>query len=104
MGSRKILSALCYFSLFFASFIFPLVVFFASDDDTTKKHAKKAFISHLIPLITLPLIVFGLFFDRIGHGNHIPVFAFFAMGLFGLTSFVVMIWNIVKGVRVLTKE
>jgi hypothetical protein len=63
MDTRKVLSGLSYFSIFFAGILFPLVVMLASGDNVTKSHAKKAFVSHLIPLIPTPLLIFAIFSD-----------------------------------------
>lgn len=104
MENRKILSALCYFSILFAGFLFPLVVFFVSEDSVTKGHAKKALFSHLIPLILVPIIGISFFFDIRRMGDGVPVLTLVTVALMMLVSFVVLIWNIVKGVKVLRDE
>ncbi|WP_251554935.1 DUF4870 domain-containing protein [Neobacillus muris] len=104
MDTRKILSSLCYFSIFFAGFIFPLVVWLASGDDITKHHAKKSLLSHLIPLFCVPVIVLIFIFEFVGLGNEIPVFSMISMAVLAIVSLVVVIWNIVKGVKVLISE
>ncbi|MGG0188230.1 DUF4870 domain-containing protein, partial [Bacillus rhizoplanae] len=52
MKSNNILSSLCYFSIFFAPFLFPIIVFFIAEGDV-KYHAKKALWTHIIPFIIL---------------------------------------------------
>ncbi|WP_066314668.1 DUF4870 domain-containing protein [Bacillus sp. FJAT-29814] len=104
MESRKVLSSLCYFSIFFAGFIFPLVVLIASGDEITKKHAKSALLSHLIPLITVPLLIFSLVYEFASMEAEIPVFTIIAVILMVLVSINVVIWNIIKGVKVLIAE
>jgi FtsH-binding integral membrane protein len=101
MESRKVFSALSYFSILFAAFIFPLIVYFASDDQTTKEHAKKAFLSHLIPFGPLPLLGISIYFDATGASGGIPVYTVGCVVLMVIISIVVVIWNIVKGVKVL---
>jgi hypothetical protein len=103
MDSRKVLSGLCYLSIFFAGFIFPLVVFFATGDEITKMHAKKSLFSHLIPLIPVLLLVFGILFDAT-YNNQVPVFTVISVLVLILTSIVVVIWNIIKGVKVFIAE
>jgi protein-S-isoprenylcysteine O-methyltransferase Ste14 len=105
METRKVLSGLCYFSVFFAGFLFPLVVFLASGDEGTKKHAKKALLSHLIPLIPLPLLVFAIFNDieAINNGA-IPVFTIVTGVIMVIVSIIVVIWNVIKGVKALMME
>ena len=103
MDSRKVLSGLCYFSIFFAGFIFPLIVYLASGDEITKRHAKKSLISHLIPLILLPVLIFAIVKDA-SSMNQIPVFTIISGGVMVLISIVVVIWNIIKGVKVFITE
>ncbi|MDQ1000848.1 hypothetical protein QFZ28_001248 [Neobacillus niacini] len=105
MDTRKVLSGLCYFSIFFAGILFPLVVMFASGDDVTKSHAKKAFLSHLIPLIPVPLLLFAIFSDiNTVNNDGIPVFALVTAGIMILVSLIVTIWNVIKGVKALMME
>jgi surface polysaccharide O-acyltransferase-like enzyme len=104
METRKVLSSLCYFSIFFAGFIFPLVVYFASGDQGTKAHAKKSLFSHLIPLILMPFVVIAVLNDSVNIQNEIPTFTIISIVAFALTGIAVTIWNIVKGVKVLLAE
>ncbi|TYR98837.1 DUF4870 domain-containing protein [Rossellomorea vietnamensis] len=103
METNRLLSSLSYFSIFFAGFIFPIIVYFLSDQPETKRHAKSAFLSHLVPLIAMPLVVAGVFFDigLLSAGNGIPVFMFIAIGFSLLISLIVVIWNVYKGIKVL---
>ncbi|MBE4907012.1 DUF4870 domain-containing protein [Bacillus luteolus] len=101
METNKIISSLCYFSIFFAGFLLPIAVYFIVQDQEVREHAKKAFISHLIPFITiiffvLPMFVMGSMEAAVG-----GMLIFFA--LFSLISFIVVIWNVVKGIQVLAK-
>jgi hypothetical protein len=105
MDTRKVLSGLSYFSIFFAGILFPLVVMFASGDNVTKSHAKKAFLSHLIPLIPAPLLLFAIFNDINTINNEgIPVFTLVTAGIMVLVSLIVTIWNVIKGVKALMME
>lgn len=102
MNTKRLLSALCYFSIMFAGILFPLITYFASEDQEVKGHAKKAFLSHLIPLIPLPLLLFAIYLDISGGQADFPIFAFsggIAMAILGL---IVLIWNLVKGIKVLS--
>ncbi len=101
MDTKKILSALCYFSIMFAGILFPLVAYFASDDGDVKFHAKKALLSHLIPLIPLPLILIAVLIDFNGGTGEFPVFLFSSAILMVILSFIVLVWNLVKGIKVL---
>jgi hypothetical protein len=105
MDTRKVLSGLCYFSIFFAGILFPLVVMFASGDDVTKSHAKKAFLSHLIPLIPVPILIFAIFNDINAINNDaIPIFTLVTAGIMVLVSLIITIWNVIKGVKALMME
>jgi hypothetical protein len=101
METNKVLSSLCYFSIFFAGFIFPLVVYFASGDEGTKRHAKSALLSHLIPLILSPILIFAVLNDTAMMQNELPVFTIISIVGLVIVGIAVTIWNIVKGVKVL---
>lgn len=77
----------------------------ASGDDVTKSHAKKAFLSHLIPLIPVPVLIFAIFSDLNAINNDaIPVFTLVSAGILILISLIVTIWNVIKGVKALMME
>ncbi|MEH7332900.1 hypothetical protein V7161_09705 [Neobacillus drentensis] len=104
MDSRKVLSCLSYFSIFFAGFLFPLVVLIASSDKVTKMHAKKALLSHLIPLIPTPIVLFAVVYE-VGNGvGNVPVFTIISIVTLVILWVAVLIWNVVKGVKVLIAE
>ncbi|MCQ6264316.1 hypothetical protein M1K46_01350 [Fictibacillus sp. WQ 8-8] len=95
---KRILSAICYFSLFFAPFLFPAVVYFAVQDQGVTYHAKRSFLSHLFPLIAIPL---GIIISAETEFNMTAIII--SVILFGLTSFAVMVWNIIQGIKVFTR-
>lgn len=101
MEKEKLLSALCYFSLFFAPFLLPIVVFILTDSIAVKGHAKAALLSHLFPVITIGIFIFALF-----SGFYLPEWNFFLVFwgfaiLFGTINLLVTVWNVVRGIRVL---
>lgn len=106
MNETKVLSSLSYFSIFFAPFILPLIVFFASSNEITKGHAKRAFLSHLIPVIA-GIIVFFIIFVFAFNSSAMtdssgPFIAFILiMIVYAILSLGITIWNIVQGIRVL---
>jgi hypothetical protein len=102
MDTRRVLSGLSYFSIFFAGFIFPLVMFLVSTDEVTKMHAKKALLSHLIPLIPFPLVILAIFQEA--PGGQFPAFTIVSIVVMILIYIVVMIWNIVRGVKAFRME
>ncbi|WP_042353992.1 DUF4870 domain-containing protein [Bacillus rubiinfantis] len=104
METRKVLSSLCYFSIFFAGFIFPFVVWLASGDGVTKQHAKKAFLSHLIPIIPMIFMIFAIISDAINIQEQMPVMTVVSIVVTGLVWLIMVIWNIIKGIKVLVTE
>ncbi|WP_077603971.1 DUF4870 domain-containing protein [Oceanobacillus sojae] len=107
MEGNKLLSSLCYFSIFFAPFLFPIVVWILGDEET-KVNAKKALWTHLIPIIAT--IIAGTIIFTIGMGQ---IWAGEVNGGLLLTTIIAtvicfiidiyyFIWNIIKGIKVLT--
>ncbi|OQP07616.1 hypothetical protein B1690_03570 [Geobacillus sp. 46C-IIa] len=107
MSTNKVLSALCYFSVFFASFILPIVVYFVVEDPDVKHHAKRSLVSHLIPVITVLLFIALAFvpvlFGQWGEESFLFSGGLVWFGFFvaGLVNLVVVIWNVIKGIQVL---
>jgi hypothetical protein len=103
METNKLLSSLCYFSIFFAGFIFPIIIYFIVEDRDVKKHAKVAFLSHLLPVIAVPIVIAGVFFDIgiLATGSGFPLFMSIGIGISVLLSVIVMIWNIYRGIKIL---
>jgi uncharacterized membrane protein len=95
--SNRIISSLCYFSIFFAGFIFPAVVYFIVNNPDVKHHAKRAFLSHMLPFLTLLPFIFIPFTGMEGAA----LLSFLTFGLFGLVSLIVVIWNVIKGILIL---
>ena len=53
MSNHKLLAALCYFSVFFALYLLPVIIYFVTDDSEVKHHAKRSLVSHLVPVVLL---------------------------------------------------
>ncbi|MDT3766117.1 DUF4870 domain-containing protein [Priestia filamentosa] len=100
MKGNNILSSLCYFSIFFAPFLFPLIVYFMASKEV-KVHAKKSLCLHLFPYIILVVGLAGTGlrgisgWDQIGIGFAVTYVAFIIIGVY------FFFWNIVKGVKIL---
>ncbi|MGD6817160.1 hypothetical protein [Metabacillus sp. 84] len=102
MKTNKVLSSLCYFSVLFAPFLFPLIVYFAVDHPESKAHAKKSFFSHVIPAVTVAayiLIFFGAAFAEQDQLVGIVFLSGFPVVL--IVNLIVFVWNIVKGIKIL---
>lgn len=110
MENNKILSSLSYFSILFAPFILPIIVFFVSQDKDVKYHAKRSVISHLIPVILMIIAFIGMitsmftFSATSAYDDSSFLFAA-APAIFMLVYFIiyviVLVWNIIQGVKVL---
>lgn len=95
---NKILSSLCYFSVFFAPFLFPIIVYFFSDISEVKHHAKRSFFSHLVPTITVIIaVIFAVILDPFSVRISLVILTI-------IVNFIVMIWNVVQGVKILVHE
>ena len=101
METKKIISSLCYFSVLFVGGVFPLVVYFASEELEIKTHAKRAFFSHIVPLITIPIAVLAAYFGITGNESALIYIIIPAVLICALLTFSVLIWNIVQGIKVL---
>ncbi|UII55578.1 DUF4870 domain-containing protein [Cytobacillus spongiae] len=103
METKKVLSALSYLSVLFAGIIVPIILYFVAEDTDVKKHAKKALLSHLILLIPPPVILITIFSYGEGLELSFPILLIVEFVLFILLSLAVVIWNIVRGIQLLTR-
>lgn len=92
---RQLLSSLSYFSIFFAPFLLPLIVWILSPDAYVAKHARRALFSHVFLVIAaIPMIYMavtsGSFGSIIGY-----------LILFGIIYFGAFVYNIIMGIQVL---
>lgn len=93
---RQLLSALSYFSIFFAPFLLPLIIWIACREDLyVAMHSKRALISHILPFVAaLPLLFLTFGAEHLGSVlGYIILFIIIYFGTF--------IYNIVKGIQVL---
>lgn len=115
MDNNRVLSALCYFSILFAPFLLPIILYFISQDVEVKYHAKRSLLSHLIPvgllIISFIVMIIGAFsatsmsFDgsSSGFGFATAGTPFLLMIIYLIVSLLILIWNIVQGIKVLQK-
>ncbi|HET7626947.1 MAG TPA: hypothetical protein VFK44_01045 [Bacillales bacterium] len=94
MNLNAVLASLCYLSVFFAPFLFPIIVYFVVESPDVKQAAKLSFLSHLIPLASIPV----LFFYTMASGFHWSSIVV-SIIIYGLISLVVFIWNVVRGIQ-----
>ena len=104
MQESKILNAFSYFSVLFAPFIVPLIIWIIGKDEEVKYHAKRAFISHMISVVLI--IIFAI---MVMAGALTGLLDNDAGGLTVIIGFIIMlliylaifIWNIVMGIKAL---
>ncbi|MER1999673.1 MAG: DUF4870 domain-containing protein [Lysinibacillus sp.] len=104
MQETKVLNALSYFSVIFAPFIVPLVVWIVGNDKSVKYHAKRALISHIIPVVAIVIFFFAVIVGGLSGslesdtGGMWFFGGFIALILVYIISF---IWNIIQGIKVI---
>ncbi|MFE6139470.1 DUF4870 domain-containing protein [Bacillus sp. NPDC057893] len=103
MNGNRLLAAFSYWSVLFAPILFPIIVLIIGEPET-KKHAKRALWTHIIPSIAtfIALIVLGI----MGTGSQEPdvtlgIGAIIAVCICSIISLYFFIWNIVKGIKVI---
>ena len=110
--NNKLVSALCYFSLFIFPLLLPFVIYLVIDDSDVKYHAKRAFISHLVPVILLIAGVVIFSFSMLSIDKRMSTiidggFDFWSVApfiftlLYSLLFLIILIWNIFQGIKVL---
>jgi len=99
-SNRSLLSSLNYFSLFFAPVFFPLITLIFGYKEM-KQHGKRAFISHLIPTVTLIIIAIAYYLSAKLQGTQTPNSILVSGGtiIISLITMGVIIWNIKEGVK-----
>jgi hypothetical protein len=114
MTNHKLLAALCYFSVFFAPFLLPGVIYFVTDDREVKHHAKRSLVSHLVPVVLLiagfVIYTFSMFSasssiegllgqtNGFGFWTWTPVL--FTL-IYGLLFLAIVVWNVFQGVKMI---
>lgn len=112
MDNNKVLSALSYFSVLFAPFLVPIIIFFVTRDEEVKYHAKKSLISHIIPLILMVILFISIIVTVVPFSYSMSITyeepSFWMTSgpillilLYIIVYMIVLIWNIVQGIKVL---
>lgn len=101
--TNTVFAALVYFSVFFAPLLLPIAIYFIVDHKEVKLHAKKALISHIIPFLSLLFVIGSVVFSGLSNPSESSFLIVFIGGFLvvGLINLIVLIWNIVKGVKLL---
>lgn len=104
---NRVLASLNYFSIFFAGFLFPLIVWIISKNDFEKYHAKRALLSHVIAVIpgiiaAIAFIILAVTTVQTESDPFLFSAGFFVIaGLYVIVALIIMIWNVVQGIKVL---
>ncbi|GIP61455.1 membrane protein [Virgibacillus pantothenticus] len=105
MKPNNILSSLCYFSVFFAPFLFPIIVYFLADTNV-KQHAKRALGMHLVPFITIVGLIIA--FVTAGVSNMNETISGGLILITGILAVIINIYyfilNLISGVKVLNEN
>ena len=104
-NNAKALSGLSYLSIFFFPFLLPIIVYFTSKDSETRRHAKRAFISHVLTIVLSALLVVLLFYTFVKvpqNGLNPPsIIILFSIFLLFIAAFAfIFIWSIVQTLKV----
>lgn len=108
MSNNRIIVALCYFSIFFAGIILPLIVWLVVQEDPVKKHARAAFFSHILMYFPI-LIGFIVFFVTTYSATEMTIETYSAITISifiiaALLTLAIVIWNVYRGIKVLANK
>lgn len=107
--NQNILSALSYFSVFFAPLVFPLFVWILAEKPTST-HGRKALFNHICVYIFLFLAKAGFIFsrevfDKPFDNQELISNVSFGIGIFLLLiAGIIFLFNIIRGIKLLTDK
>src|SRR5699024_644310 len=95
LKAENILSSLCYFSVFFSPFLFPIIIYILASG-VTRYHAGRALWTHLVSYLAILIgfVILALYFDY-----HIVILITVIMC--AVISVYYFILNLIRGIRVL---
>jgi hypothetical protein len=99
MKNEKAIALICYLSILFLPLILPIIVFIFSKEKV-RYHAKRALISHIIPVLPLLPMVYHRFFNIFMDAS--PIILLFVFYL--VISVVTVIWNVLQGIKVIRND
>ncbi|KKI88493.1 membrane protein [Bacillus sp. SA1-12] len=102
--TNKVLASINYFSVFFAPFLLPIAIYFIVDHSEVKQHAKKALVSHILPFLSIIAVIGAIIFSGYSNLSEAAFLTVFFGGfiIVGLINLIVFIWNLVRGIKLLT--
>lgn len=100
---ERVIASLNYFSIFFAPFLFPIIVYLVTSNNSVQRHAKRAFLSHIIPVLAMiGSIVLGIILAFSHFTGSAAIMMALGFLVAGILYFIFMIWNIVQGIKLFT--
>lgn len=104
LGNRNFLSALSYFSFFFAPIILPILIMIYGDGEM-RNHGKRSLLSQMMPFVIFILLVglYGINYYLSMHLELIPLASTMVIGtcmfLIAVLTIGIAIWNIKEGIK-----
>ncbi|MYL40681.1 MULTISPECIES: DUF4870 domain-containing protein [Virgibacillus] len=95
MKAEKLLSSLCYFSIFFAPFLFPIIIYVLTSG-IVRHHAGKSLWIHLVPYLSFFI---GIGVLVLNGGNQMS--SLIIICIFTVIGVYYLILNFVRGIKVL---
>lgn len=95
MKADKLLSSLCYFSVFFAPFLFPIIIYILASGNV-RHHAGKSLWTHLVPYLSFFI---GIGASVLSFGNQTAILVIICT--FTVIGIYYLILNLVRGIKVL---
>ena len=108
MPDNRALNALSYFSVIFAPFLVPIIIWILGKDEDVKHHAKRALISHIIPIVLLIILMIAVFVSVLTEiqattTNDGGIAIIIGIVLLIVTYIISFVWNIIQGIKVIMK-
>jgi len=95
MKAENILSSLCYFSVFFSPFLFPIIIYILASGET-RYHAGRSLWTHLVPYLA---ILIGFVILALNVDNQMVILI--TVIICSIISLYYFILNLIRGISVL---
>src|SRR5699024_11666873 len=95
LKAENILSSLCYYSVFFSPFLFPIIIYSLASGET-RYHPGRSFWTHIVPYLAILIgsVVLAMNFD-----NHMVILI--TVIICAVISVYYFILNLIRGISVL---
>lgn len=102
--NQAIIASLCYFSVFIAPIIVPIVAYFVVNEKETKRHAIRSLISHIVPFVGWLFLFIALLGGAVAIDGDslLPVFVIIGGAvIYFLVVIGIIIWNVIQGIKIM---